>query len=207
MASGLIQQLSLCGINLPKVDTYVTTMEPPSWCMNQNLIGSLLSGLDRLWQGIEGAGPENIYSEVWSYSYSAGMMSGPVEKEISKRQDGSAGGFSVADLGKLSPTGTEADGVQLWSYGFLALEDPRQVQFNSTGSSNPTNSTSSAILSSLPTTTPSSTGVSSTVSPSGSANISSTLSISSSSLATTNSLTIPYSFFALLLFSFSVFIV
>jgi hypothetical protein len=33
--------------------------------------------------------------------------------------------FSIGDLAAISPTGTEGDAIQLWSYGFLALVDPR----------------------------------------------------------------------------------
>ena len=33
--------------------------------------------------------------------------------------------FDIGDLGAISPTGTEGDAVQLWSYAFLAALDPR----------------------------------------------------------------------------------
>jgi hypothetical protein len=49
----------------------------------------------------------DISTEVWSYSF-----------------DNATNSFSVADLAALSPTGTESDAIQLWSYGFLALSDP-----------------------------------------------------------------------------------
>ena len=48
-----------------------------------------------------------IYSEVWSYTF-----------------DNATGTFGVADLASLSPSGTESDAIQLWSYGFLGLLDP-----------------------------------------------------------------------------------
>ena len=48
-----------------------------------------------------------MYSEVWSYSF-----------------DSATNTFSVADLAGLSPSGTESDAIQLWSYGFLGLLDP-----------------------------------------------------------------------------------
>ncbi len=48
-----------------------------------------------------------IYSEVWSYSF-----------------DNTTNSFSVTDLASLSPSGTESDAIQLWSYGFLGLLDP-----------------------------------------------------------------------------------
>ena len=44
---------------------------------------------------------------MWSYSY-----------------DNATNSFSPADLAVLSPVGTEADVIQLWSFGFLALLDP-----------------------------------------------------------------------------------
>uniref|UniRef100_A0A914W4R6 Uncharacterized protein n=1 Tax=Plectus sambesii TaxID=2011161 RepID=A0A914W4R6_9BILA len=72
LASGLIRQLSFCGSyldsSLPFVDVYTQPAAIPPWCMNKELVGALLAGLDRLWRGFEGAG-KNIYSEVWSYSY------------------------------------------------------------------------------------------------------------------------------------------
>ena len=49
----------------------------------------------------------DLNTEVWSYSY-----------------DNATNSFSPADLAVLSPVGTEADVVQLWSFGFLALLDP-----------------------------------------------------------------------------------
>ena len=36
--------------------------------------------------------------------------------------------FDIGDLGAISPTGTEGDAVQLWSYGFLAALDARTGQ-------------------------------------------------------------------------------
>ena len=48
-----------------------------------------------------------IYSEVWSYTF-----------------DNVTNTFGVADLASLSPSGTESDAIQLWSYGFLGLVEP-----------------------------------------------------------------------------------
>ncbi|KAA8917748.1 hypothetical protein TRICI_000056 [Trichomonascus ciferrii] len=122
MADGLLRQLSLCDINLSNTpQARSSNSDKPSWCQNKQLIGSLLAGLDRLWQGVEGA-KENLYSEVWSYTY----------QDSSHRSINSTGlasedshGFIVTDLGAISPTGTETNAIQLWSYGFLALSDPR----------------------------------------------------------------------------------
>lgn len=130
MADGLLRQLSLCDINLSNTpQARSSNSDKPSWCQNKQLIGSLLAGLDRLWQGVEGA-KENLYSEVWSYTY----------QDSSHRSGNSTGltsedshGFIVTDLGAISPTGTETNAIQLWSYGFLALSDPRKD--NSTCSS------------------------------------------------------------------------
>jgi hypothetical protein len=52
--------------------------------------------------------PPALYTEVWSPIF-----------------DNTTGTFSVGDLGAISPTGTEGDAIQLWSYGFLAAVDPR----------------------------------------------------------------------------------
>ena len=49
-----------------------------------------------------------LNTEVWSYAF-----------------DNATGAFAVADLASLSPDGTESDAIQLWSYGFLGLVDPR----------------------------------------------------------------------------------
>ncbi|KAI9066083.1 hypothetical protein FKP32DRAFT_1610261 [Trametes sanguinea] len=49
----------------------------------------------------------DMYTEVWSYAF-----------------DAATGSFGVADLARLSPSGTESDAIQLWSYGFLGLVDP-----------------------------------------------------------------------------------
>ena len=48
-----------------------------------------------------------MYTEVWSYTF-----------------DNTTDTFAVADLASLSPSGTESDAIQLWSYGFLGLVDP-----------------------------------------------------------------------------------
>ena len=37
----------------------------------------------------------------------------------------SSNNFTIGDLGAISPSGTEGDAIQLWSYGFLAQVDPR----------------------------------------------------------------------------------
>ena len=48
-----------------------------------------------------------INTEMWSYSF-----------------DNTTNKFAVADLASISPDGTEADAIQLWSFGFLGLIDP-----------------------------------------------------------------------------------
>lgn len=120
MASGLIRQLSFCdNSTLPLVDQYDGPGSTPNWCNNQQLVGSLKAGLDRLWQSIEGVG-ENIWTEVWSYSYSNGE-------------------FSVLDLGSISTT--ESNAVQLWSYGRLGLLDPRTYTSSNCHGSNTSTTT------------------------------------------------------------------
>ena len=48
---------------------------------------------------------------MWSYSFNNSSIS-----------------FEVADLASISPDGVEADAIQLWSYGFLALIDSHTNQ-------------------------------------------------------------------------------
>ncbi|OSC99924.1 hypothetical protein PYCCODRAFT_1513135 [Trametes coccinea BRFM310] len=110
MAAGLARQLALCPSNnstdASNVDTYPTPARPPSWCADAPFVQSLRAAQSRLWTAIRGAQSE-IYTEVWSYAF-----------------DNATGTFGVADLASLSPTGTESDAIQLWSYGFLGLLDP-----------------------------------------------------------------------------------
>ncbi|PPQ63764.1 hypothetical protein CVT24_004273 [Panaeolus cyanescens] len=107
MAGGLARQLSFCGnLNTTIVDI-TPPLEQPLWCDDAELLARLKEGQDRLWMSINGAAA-NIYSEVWSYSF-----------------DNSTKTFQVADLANLSPDGTESDAIQLWSYGFLGLIEPR----------------------------------------------------------------------------------
>ncbi|KAI1797436.1 hypothetical protein LXA43DRAFT_984433 [Ganoderma leucocontextum] len=107
MASGLARQLGFCSQdNATTVDTNTPPSQPPEWCSDAAFVQSLRGAQTRLWASIRGAKAE-IYSEVWSYSF---------ENETNT--------FSVADLASLSPSGTESDAIQLWSYGFLALLDP-----------------------------------------------------------------------------------
>ncbi|TFK45034.1 hypothetical protein BDQ12DRAFT_731010 [Crucibulum laeve] len=106
MAGGLARQLGLCSSN--STTTSVDTIPPttrPSWC-DTDLQQRLNDAQTRLWESIRGAS-DNLYSEVWSYSFS----------NVTNQ-------FSIADLASLSPEGTESDAIQLWSYGFLGLVDP-----------------------------------------------------------------------------------
>ncbi|RPD61023.1 hypothetical protein L226DRAFT_612754 [Lentinus tigrinus ALCF2SS1-7] len=107
MASGLARQLGFCSRdNTTTVDTNPTPSPAPSWCSDADFVQSLRDAQTRLWTSIQGAKSE-IYSEVWSYAF-----------------DNSTNTFSVVDLASLSPSGTESDAIQLWSYGFLGLLDP-----------------------------------------------------------------------------------
>lgn len=122
MADGLLRQLSFCDINLSNTPQSRSSINKPSWCQNKLLVDSLLAGLDRLWQGVEGA-KENLYSEVWSYTYQGSSHDSSNSTGLTSE---SSHGFVVTDLGTISPTGTETNAIQLWSYGFLALSDPRK---------------------------------------------------------------------------------
>lgn len=64
----------------------------------------------RLWMSIEGSASA-LYTEVLSPIF-----------------DTANNTFAIGDLGAISPTGTEGDAIQLWSYGFLAEVDPRSGQ-------------------------------------------------------------------------------
>ncbi|KAI0663733.1 hypothetical protein C8Q70DRAFT_907236 [Cubamyces menziesii] len=123
MAGGLARQLGFCTVNAlgsnstnstgpsssspsNTVDTNPAPTPIPDWCADAAFVQSMQDAQARLWTSIRGAQDE-IYSEVWSYSF-----------------DNATGMFSVADLASLSPTGTESDAIQLWSYGFLGLVEP-----------------------------------------------------------------------------------
>jgi hypothetical protein len=81
--------------------------DTPGWCSNSTLVENLTSAQIRLWDSIQGSAPA-LYTEVLSPVF-----------------DSTNGTFSIGDLGAISPTGTEGDAIQLWSYGFLAQVDPR----------------------------------------------------------------------------------
>lgn len=132
MASGLARQLGFCSLDndATTVDVNSPSSPPPSWCADDSFVQSLRDAQTHLWTSIQGAEDgtqissfftyENlsrslslvtavieVYSEVWSYSF-----------------DNSTNTFAVADIASLSPSGTESDAIQLWSYGFLAVLDP-----------------------------------------------------------------------------------
>lgn len=110
MASGISRQLGLCGLsNSTQLQTTLGG-DQPSWCSDSALTSALTQAQARLWTSIEGSAPA-LYTEVLSPVF-----------------DGANNTFTIGDLGAISPTGTEGDAVQLWSYGFLAEVDPRSGQ-------------------------------------------------------------------------------
>ena len=110
MASGISRQLGLCGLsNSTQLQTSLGG-DVPSWCTNTNLTSALTQAQYRLWTSIEGSAPA-LYTEVLSPVF-----------------DSANNTFTIGDLGAISPTGTEGDAIQLWSYGFLAEVDPRSGQ-------------------------------------------------------------------------------
>ncbi|WWD19585.1 hypothetical protein CI109_104046 [Kwoniella shandongensis] len=115
MASGLTHQLALCNrtssTSSDQISPVSTTTTPPTWCTNNALVQGLLQAQQRLWYSIAGSAPA-LYTEVLSPIWSIGI-------------NGGNGTFTIGDLGAISPTGTEGDAIQLWSYGFLAQVDPR----------------------------------------------------------------------------------
>ena len=118
MAAGVSRQLGLCGAsNNTQLELLATGAcdgqrlliigDIPAWCLNSTLVENLVQAQIRLWDSIEGSAPA-LYTEVLSPIF-----------------DSTNGTFSIGDLGAISPTGTEGDAIQLWSYGFLAQVDPR----------------------------------------------------------------------------------
>jgi len=117
MAAGVSKQLGSCGAsNNTQLEMTTSTYsqkgelmkgETPGWCANSTLVENLTSAQIRLWDSIQGSAPA-LYTEVLSPVF-----------------DSTNGTFSIGDLGAISPTGTEGDAIQLWSYGFLAQVDPR----------------------------------------------------------------------------------
>lgn len=110
MAEGISKQLGLCGLS-PSTQLVASNSSAnatnPAWCADTTLTSALEQAQARLWASIEGSASE-LYTEVWSPVFA-----------------NATGTFTVGDLGALSPEGTEGDAVQLWSYGFLAMIDPR----------------------------------------------------------------------------------
>ncbi|PWN51215.1 hypothetical protein IE53DRAFT_301358, partial [Violaceomyces palustris] len=78
----------------------------PDWCDDQETLERLFNAQDLLWRSINGAYQER-FAEVWSWNFS---------NETNR--------FEVVALGDLSPEGTEADAIQLWSFGLLGIQDP-----------------------------------------------------------------------------------
>lgn len=107
LASGISRQLGLCGLSNSTQLEPAPTSEKPTWCTDDTLISALTQAQARLWTAIEGSAPA-LYTEVLSPLFAA-----------------ENGNFTIGDLGAISPTGTEGDAIQLWSYGFLAQVDPR----------------------------------------------------------------------------------
>lgn len=108
MASGISRQLGLCNLSSnTQLEPVPSTATGPSWCNDTALTTALTQAQYRLWDSIAGSAPA-LYTEVLSPVFDAGT-----------------GKFSIGDLGALSPEGTEGDAIQLWSYGFLGLIDPR----------------------------------------------------------------------------------
>ncbi len=65
-----------------------------------------------------GATPDDVSALV-------GAGGGAPERRLNLSPGGTTYVFETGDLGRLSADGTEGDAFQLWSYGFLALVDPR----------------------------------------------------------------------------------
>jgi hypothetical protein len=119
MANGLAKQLASCDIS-SVTSTHAKLPDKPSWCDNSKIVSSLLAGLDRLWQGVEGAKDE-VYSEVWSYTFTGLNQTNPA----SGNTDIQNKNFAVSIIGEILSRGQEGNPFQLWSYGILATKNPR----------------------------------------------------------------------------------
>lgn len=105
MAAGVARQLSACGRSN---DTLIhPAAEWAPWCRDKKLVTALQQAQIRLWDSIEGSAPV-LYNETWV----------PV-------WNGTEGRFTIGDLATLSPSAAEGNAFRLWSYGMLALVDPR----------------------------------------------------------------------------------
>ncbi|ORX37140.1 hypothetical protein BD324DRAFT_650749 [Kockovaella imperatae] len=107
MAEGLSRQLGLCNLSSNTQLQYDHQTATPTWCTNTTLTDALLEAQTRLWDSIQGSASA-LFTEVLSPVF-----------------DNATNTFTIGDLGAISPSGTEGDAIQLWSYGFLAQIDPR----------------------------------------------------------------------------------
>ena len=106
MAKGIARQLQLAGLNNTSLDALPINSTRPAWANNATLVSQLQQAQTRLWNSIQGSSSA-LYAEVYS----------PLGNNSTQR-------FDIGDLGAISPSGTEGDAIQLWSYGALGLVNP-----------------------------------------------------------------------------------
>jgi hypothetical protein len=105
MAKGLARLQAACKTNQTAEDRLLVAKLPRlSYCDDTEVMQSITEAQVLLWQGINGAGESNKYSELWSQEFN----------NVTNK-------FDVVPFGSVATTKTEADAIQLWSYGFLAL--------------------------------------------------------------------------------------
>ncbi|KAK0554276.1 hypothetical protein OC846_002159 [Tilletia horrida] len=95
------------------------------WCDDDALMAKIDAAETMLWNGVNGAASEK-YTEVHSWSWA-----------------NDTGKFNVTPLSAF-PGATEADAIQLWSFGFLGLTDPTMNATQSGNMTAPMNVTGSA---------------------------------------------------------------
>lgn len=127
MAQGITRQLALCGFTNNTVTSPPVNATRPAWCDDSELTSGLQAAQTRLWDSIAGSAPV-LYTEVWSPVFDAttGLFTiGDLGACFLPRFPSTPFVLTYLNSGAISPTGTEGDAVQLWSFGFLGLLDPR----------------------------------------------------------------------------------
>ena len=94
--AGIQRQLSLCS------NGGDSTSNAPRWCSNAQLTSDLQTSLATLF-GTVNAHSDDKFAEVFSWTHVNGS-------------------YISTPLADLSPTSTESDAFQLWSYGFLSVK-------------------------------------------------------------------------------------
>ncbi|KAJ6441201.1 glycogen debranching enzyme [Purpureocillium lavendulum] len=125
MARGFELQLDRCPAAANASDSTDDTGSAPAFCSDTGVYGALKAAYNRLWDVID-ANADQLQSEVWSWTYSAGNATDGAAAN-GTLSNGTAGtGYKFSPLGVLPPPpgvsgGTESNIRQLWSLTFLAV--------------------------------------------------------------------------------------